>query len=357
MKTGKTLTELAQEIERRREAKRDFVVPTTSLRMMDGHNNLQFGTNIVGVTDLAHAQIASHLSIPKPYYDRMRKEQPALLADNVNTWFAEQPATRMVRTLDGKARAFLSDRYRPLENEDLAEAVLPVLMELDLVMLSCEITERKLYLKAVDRRIERDIPKGAKLGDGSHHIFDTLSPAITISNSEVGAGSLSVQTSVWTKQCTNMATFAERSVRKNHVGGRHEISEGFEALLSDETRRVSDQAIWMQVRDVVRGSFDRARFDALVDKVAGMTTDKIEGDPIKVIDLASKRFGFVEAERTSVLRHLIEGGDLSRYGLFNAVTRTAEDLPDYDRATDFEKLGGEIVELSRTEWKELALAA
>jgi len=34
-----------------------------------------------------------------------------------------------------------------------------------------------------------------------------------------------------------------------------------------------------------------------------------------------------------LLRHLIEGGDLSQYGLINAVTRTAEDAKFYDRAS------------------------
>ena len=34
----------------------------------------------------------------------------------------------MVRTLDGKARAFLSDRYHRIDNEQIAEAVLPVLL-------------------------------------------------------------------------------------------------------------------------------------------------------------------------------------------------------------------------------------
>jgi hypothetical protein len=356
MKTGKTIVDLANEIERRRDAKRDFVVPTKHLEYAPT-GQLLFGNEVVEVGDLAHQQIAGHLGIPKPYYDRMKADQPELLAKNINTWFAAQNDTRMVRTLDGKARAFLSDRYRPLENEDLAEAVLPVLMGLDVIIMSAEITERRLYIKAVDRRIERDIPKGAALGDGSHHIFDTLSPAITIGNSEVGSGSLSVQTSIWTRQCTNMATFAEKSVRKSHIGGRHEITDGLYAMLSDETRRVSDQAVWMQVRDVVKNSFDAARFNTLVDEVQGMSTQKIEGDPIKVVELASKKLGATETEKKSILRHLIEGGDLSRYGLFNAVTRTAEDLDDYDRATEFERMGGQLVELPKTEWREMALAA
>ena len=36
----------------------------------------------------------------------------------------------MVRTLDGQVRAVLSDRYRRLDNYDLAENVLPILQQL-----------------------------------------------------------------------------------------------------------------------------------------------------------------------------------------------------------------------------------
>src|SRR5262249_40687809 len=83
----------------------------------------------------------------------------------------------------------------------------------------------------------------------------------------------------------------------------------------------------------------------------------LEGDPVKVVELTAKRFGMTEDEGKSVLRYLIQGGDLSRFGLFNAVTRTAEDLESYDRATEFERFGGEIVELKRNEWAELQEAA
>ena len=39
-----------------------------------------------------------------------------------------------------------------------------------------------------------------------------------------------------------------------------------------------------------------------------------------------------------MLRHLISGGDLSGYGLVNAVTHYSQEVGDYDRATDFEML-------------------
>jgi hypothetical protein len=265
----------------------------------------------------------------------------------------------MVRTLDGKARAFLSDGYRPLENADLAEAVMPTLLGMRLEIMSCEITERRLYIKAVDERIKKDVPTGRRIGDGSHVFFDTCSPAIIISNSEVGMGRLTVDTGIFTKVCTNLATIAGAGMKRTHVGARHELTDGehLRELLTDETKAATDKAIWMQVRDVVQGAFDEVRFANNTQKLAAMAEQKIEGDPVKVVELTAKHFTLNDGERQGVLRHLIEGGDLTRYGLFNAITRTAQDLPDYDRATEFERFGGQVVELPRNQWNELAVAA
>lgn len=357
MKTGRTLVELAAELERQKTAKRDFIAPTGALSVKsNGHTEMSIIPGVVmPVNETAHEQMASKLDIPKKYYDKMRVEAPALLDMNINHWFEKQKDTFMLRTLDGNVRAVLSDKYRPMDNADLAEAVLPTLMELDLKILSCEITERRMLIKAVDKRIEKDIPSGAKMGQG-HTIFDTLSPAITISNSEVGYGTLGVLTSVYTKQCTNLATFSERSVRKYHLGNRLADGDSTYELLSDRSRQLSDAALWSQIKDVVSAAFDKARFDALTTQIAAAAGQKIEGDPIKVVELTAKRYSMLESEKNSVLKHLIEGADLSKYGLFNAITRTAEDLPDYDRATDFEKFGGAIIELPKNDWQIIANA-
>ncbi len=56
------------------------------------------------------------------------------------------------------------------------------------------------------------------------------------------------------------------------------------------------------------------------------------------------------------MRHLIEGGDLSAYGLVNAVTHYSQDVEDYDRATEFEALGGRLIELTAGEWKSVVEA-
>lgn len=371
MKTDLSLSALAAEIERQQNAKRDFVADTGAMAFVASEdlkdNELAIGLPTVDapsmaaggvfpMNNIAHGQIAEHVGIPVKYYDRMRHEKPELLAYNVNTWFKADPKPRMVRTLDNRARAFLSDRYKPLDYAELAEAVLPTLLELKLHIMSCSITERRLYIKAVDERIQRDVPTGRKIGDGSHVFFDTCSPGIVISNSEVGMGRLTVEYGIFTKVCTNLATIAGEGMKRAHLGARHDLTDNLQHLLTDETKQATDKAIWMQVRDVVQSAFDEMRFTQVTDRMSGMSSNKIENDVPKVIELAAKRFGFNEGERSSILRHLIEGADLTQYGLFNAITRTAEDAPSYDRASELEAVGGAMLDLDRGAWRELAAA-
>lgn len=361
MKTGKNLVELATEIERRANSKKDLVASTKNLRMAIDQPKLFVGDlQMFDVNTIAHAQIADHTGIPKVYYDKMLADAPTLLANNVNEWFSKYPAPRMVRTLDGTARAFLSDKYRTdMENEDLANALLPVIGELGLEVMSAEITDRRMYIKAVDPKVIRELAKtGARFGDGGHTIVRCASPAITISNSEVGHGAWGVRGGYYDSFCSNLAFFGERSMQQAHIGGKHTIAEGeLYALLSDRSKRLDSAALYSKLVDVVRGVFDRVKFDKLIDKVEGSHADKITGDVPKVVEVTSRKLGLTEGEGKSVLRHLIEGGDLSRFGMLNAITRMSADVESYDRATELERVGAQVIELPKDEWKVLAEAA
>jgi hypothetical protein len=372
MKLGRSLTELAQEIERQAEVKRDFVASTKDMRIVGANGGdidtvvkLELGGKsgeLLDIGETAHSQIAEQAGIPLAYYRRMLAEEPKLLAQNVNTWFEDKPETRMLRTLDGKARALRSDKFRPLDHYELLEAALPSLQSANLEIVSCDVDERRMYVKAVDRAIQRHIPNGFRMGDGSHQFFKVPSgeviPAIQISNSEIGYGSLSVVGGSLDQGCTNlMWQFKERGLRKNHVGARLDVGEELYKVLSNEARSATDKAIWLQFRDAVKAAISEEGFDALVQSLVEAATERLEGDPVKIVEVTAKRFALSDGTRTSVLRHLIEGGDLSKFGLANAVTSAANDAEFYELATDLETVGGKIIELPKAEWKELAKAA
>ena len=50
---------------------------------------------------------------------------------------------------------------------------------------------------------------------------------------------------------------------------------------------------------------------------------------------------------------MIAGGDLSQYGLSNAITRASQDVESYDRATTLEGIGWQVAAMPAAQWKEL----
>ena len=53
---------------------------------------------------------------------------------------------------------------------------------------------------------------------------------------------------------------------------------------------------------------------------------------------------------------MIRGGDLSLYGLSNAITRAAQDVESYDRSTEMESIGYTVLGMSRSDWQRLNAA-
>lgn len=356
MKAGRTLVELATELQRQHDTKKDYIADTRrlSMRADAGAAGEKPGVVLEGVNGgmklraVAHGQMAASLQIPKPYYDRMLEQQPDLLAKNVNTWLAAQPAKKLVRTLDGEVRALLSDSYRPLDNMDLAEAVLPKLQQLNALPMSCEVTENRMYIKAVTEKVQGLVKN------------DVIQAGVVISNSEVGQGSLRIEALTYRLVCLNGAIH-ESAIRKAHLGrsaaGRDAIEDAREYFRT-ETRIADDRAFFLKVQDATGAMFDQARFEQRLNVFRGAMEKVIpaEADPVKVVELTSKRFGFNEGERKSILNHLIRGGDMSAWGLGNAVTRAAQDVDSYDRSTEMESLGADVFELPAGQWKELVTA-
>jgi hypothetical protein len=351
MKVGMPLTELAAELHRQAESKRDYLADTRAIRLEPTPGEsapvIMHGVNGgLALRPTAHAQLAAAVGIPKPYYDRMLADAPDLLAANVNRWLTAQPVRKLVRTLDGAARAILSDSYRPLDNFDLAEAVLPTLVGVEAEVVSCDVTDARFYLKAVTKRVEGEVKPG-----------DVIRAGLVVSNSEIGHGALRVEALDYRLVCTN-GMIREAAVRKAHLGrsgtrGTDAIEDARE-YFRDETRAADDRAFFLKVADAVRSMFDPVRFAARLDQYRDASARRIEVDPIRVVDATAKRLALTDGEKTSVLQHLIRGGDLSAWGLANAVTRTADDAADYDRATELEAAGGRVIELGPADWKSLA---
>ena len=336
MKYGRSLQELAIELDRQAKVKKDYVATAGAMQMTAVNENfdLVIGNTPFQLNENAHRQLGLQLKIPAPYYERMRAENPGLLMANVNGWFQQSPDTRrMVRTLDGTARAILSDRYRRIDNYEVAQTVLPIISEMQGARIeSCELTDTRMYIKVVNERIQTEVVPG-----------DIVQAGILISNSEVGMGSVSVKPLIYRLVCTN-GMVADVGVGKRHVGRINESVDGDFGIFRDETIEADDRAFLMKIEDTVRAAVDEARFNALVQKLRDAKEAPIlPAAAPKVVELAAKEFNIRQNESEGILGHLIAGGDLSLYGLANAVTRHAQDVQSYDRSTELEATGYKII--------------
>ena len=206
--------------------------------------NCAGGPASYGVTPLARRQLADKLSIPYAYFERMRENQPVLLDRNVNTWLQSDDDRRMIRTLDGNVRAVLSDRYRRLDNYDLAESVLPILQQLpDVRFESVELTDTRMYIKCITPQLKVEMAPG-----------DIVQAGVVISNSEVGQGTLSVQPLLYRLVCRNGLIASDRSLRKTHVGRALGSDESI-MVFKDDTLQADDKAFF---RDMVHTALMRA---------------------------------------------------------------------------------------------------
>lgn len=359
--------ELAQELTRIKDAAKDYVVPTERLfaTVEEGDKpSLKLGfkngtDHTFDLNNWSGGQLAQYTDIPKAYFDRIKQENPALLADNINHGLAKavsvaksekRDESRMLRTVDGKVRGLLSSRYRILDAHDALEAVFPVLADKGMQVMSSEVTEQRMFIKAISPKLEGEIKKG-----------DVVQYGLTISTSDVGAGSVRVEPLIYRLVCLN-GMISNTAIRKYHVG-KNQAENDIRELLSDRTKEMSDTAFWMQVRDIVLASMKPENFEREIDRLRVAADMPIKNfDLPRVVELTMKHVGLTgETKKNSILAALAsgnEGAGLTQWGLINSFTRAAQDDAfSYEESVEMERAAGSILELPKSAWSTIAATA
>jgi hypothetical protein len=375
MKQGLSLTEFAQEVQVRDANKADYLAP---VRLLDVRSDTH-GTRLVlrdvedaagepleplSMLATAHSQMAGYLGIPKAFYDTLQADPEGLsdpsdptqpLYDTLVNGLlrSRREDTRLVRTLYGEARGFLSDRYRQMDNLEILTRLLPVIQQLPAVnwdQSSLQVTDQKMYLQLVDTS------KPAIIKAGTHQkIDDVLQRGVVISNSEVGLGSFSVQPLVFRQVCSNGMVITEYAQRKFHVGGKASGDAG--VIWQNDTQRARNETTILEMRDLMM----QAMSDEFLQKIAARAQDAagqtIKGSQVvATVANVTERFRLTQDERAAVEGHFFEGGDLSLWGLVNSITRAAQDVPSYDRSVDLQAVGGNLLALPKHELGALLAA-
>ena len=369
MKRGMSLENLLTTVIEQRERKRDFVANTKEAIQMVEAPDVKDGVALVllkeGATELerftitenCHRQIASRLQIPWKYYDRLLNDHRDLVITQVNALFEREPQTRLLRTLDGKARAFLSDRYRTIDNDEVIEQVLPPIVKGDVPsqLLSSQVTENNMYIKVLFTGDDL----AQEIGTTRNGTPDVVRPGALIRNSETGHGSMEIDGFFYRDYCFNGCVFGKEEIfnyNRRHIGGKL-VGNGQFEVFSDQTKRKQNELIIAELTDSMKALTSPENVAKMGDALRATKEGPQVKDAFAAVDQLAKEVPIRDGEKQDIITNLLTDGDFSRWGMLNAVTKVANtEAVDYDRACELENIGAQIIEMQMRTWNRVAEA-
>lgn len=292
---------------------------------------LRVGQEDYGINRWGMQQIANKTGIPFKYVEAMRQAGMSdLIAHNINEWLKKDTEDkRLIRTTGGTVRAYLSSRYKIIDNYDLALVTLSEAKIAGAVFDTANITETNLYLRALN--VSREITiAGDKYFAGVH-----------IRNSEVGASSISISPFLWRAICANGMLYT-KAMRQVHLGAEHE-----NGLLAAETIVKEAEVIFLKSRDLVRASLAEdmtAKFAEDLNKAFGVKV----ADPAQAIQTVTNHFELGKNVQAELLKTLMADTTQtteqknSAYGIINAITALAH-TKDADTGYELQRVAGDII--------------
>lgn len=345
MKKGHDVKEMLNNINEDTKNKRDYLVDMKSIKVETNTENgdavspfvypsisvdhLTTGSYVL--TDHSLNQLCGKLEIGTQYLRKCLPVSQELVAHNLNFWINNSKEKElMLRTYDtapiNEARALCSNRYKRIDNDVVANHSLNKLMDLGLDIKYSYYDRDTLNITAVNQKLEGEVYKG-----------DVVQSGITITNSEIGSGSLIIQPFIYRLVCTN-GMVAPRYLNRfysRHVG----------KIVIDTTK--DDQ--YVTIIDKMQKQIDLVNSeDVWTESFQGLLQSrKQKVNSHQIVELA-KRHGVTESERADIfgrLNHYV--GDTfttSKYELANAITNLGNDEDrSNSRARFFQELGGLIV--------------
>lgn len=353
MKQGNTMHDIMKELVLQQDMKKDYDVSPFRLEMTSDAQLLARGISErpFECTKTMHEQIAQRTGIPTAYYGRMLEENRSLLSQNVNTWLRSGGNRHLtLRTFQGggehTARALLSDRYRMVDHLEVTDTVQRVLSQCEgLQLASAALTEDRLYYKYVFPKVSGEIRKG-----------DVVQAGFVISNSETGQGACSILPLLFRLVCTNGMIVASQTngFRKYHIGRRRGLENDINTYVGDP---YDDGLLAAKIEDFLTTRLNDDAFSSYFERMR-TAAQAVCTVPVKnLFERVAKKFSLTDSEMNRALVHFQSEGDNTLYGLSNAITRTAQDIASYTRASEMEALGWGILNMDNRTWKALNEAA
>lgn len=346
------LSRLVSVLNEQHARKADLVVPSTHLDYGDGNlfvrQNGDWTTAFIPTRHFEQA-ISDRLGIPFKYYEKMKQENLQLLDTNVNTWLGKSKKNYFFRGYSangepGVARAFLSDRYKVIDNTDVLFSVLGAIKQkgVDVTIQGADITERRMLVRLYSKDVAVHAPELLKKYRPQGKASDVVFAGFEFGNSEVGAGSFFMVPRILVEVCVNGMKVTIDIMRRTHLGAAME--EGV-VKWSDETRGRNLDLIVSQTKDSVDAFLAKEYVEGWVEGKRKAAETMIP-EPVKAMEQIAKRVGFTDDQKDKVLEHFLRDGDGSAFGVGQAVTRVAQTMTDGDVAYDLEAIADETIRVA-----------
>ena len=370
-----TLESLLETVRDQSARKADYIAQTDSLQVRtverETGNETQVileadggePTKILTANGVAFDQMTTKAGLDVRTGRRLQQSYPDVLDHALNRIHQQESRSAMLRTFDdslslngGTLRAVVSDKFKTFDNPDLLEAVLPTLIESDAEwqIVNAQITDRRLYARFKSLAIT---------GEGSA-VGDLMAQGVVVGNSETGHGSVSVAQVVWTLACLNGMQTANKN-RTAHLTSSRSEGDTW-AMLTDESKRLDNAALSSKLRDVTAAYASREMFESVLEQFRVAAADVVING-MAAAQPAVAALGTIlklsKAESSSVLDGLMRtiqqpgyaGQPLSRATMVNAVTAAAHGA-DADSVSDWQSLGGKVLDLPANQWAAVASA-
>lgn len=265
----------------------------------------------------AFSNLAVKLGAPAEF---IRDNLPAPLQLSVMNWLlatSDRPLPTTLRLRDSEVAALVSDRYAPLDQEDLLGCIRDALAQQG-ALHEVEVKSIATGLVDVIRLVFPSEERPVQVGDVSALGLD-------ISSSSFGKSAIHVRGLVWRLRCTNGLRVAESTGNFSfrHVGDAQRLRAGIAEAIPSALA-------------VARGNFARwrASVDIMVTEVAAL----IEG--LRDLSLGEKKLVEQEVQREAGAIRLPE--HIPLYGLLNGITAAAHHVPPA-RRLEMEALAGDLL--------------
>ena len=168
MKKGNKIKDVLKKLQDDNKRKIDYIAPLKSFEVLstERYPNLLISERIdsssgieLKMTDHSIGQLCHKLEIGTSYI-RKCLPFPELVTKNLNHWIEHTKSRNlMVRTKDDTARAILSDRYKRIDNELVANRTLSMLIDMKAELKYCSYNGDQLNLTATLPKLEGEVQK------------------------------------------------------------------------------------------------------------------------------------------------------------------------------------------------------